>query len=282
MNLSESLEMMPVTDVDLSRYVAVGPGESVAATVGAMQRANRSCAYVVEADRLTGVFTQRDVLHRVIGRPATWDRLITEEMTTPVRTMDSAGSVWQGLALMSEWWVRNVPVIDTGRLVGSLSFYVVMTAMADLLSARLGGSDQPEMQHGLSFIDFTGLPTTPAVTVPTGETVAVAAHHMRARGIGSVLVVDSRESLVGVLTEFDLLTKVGCDRFDLDQIGVADVMTAEPVALKTRSPIAAAIREIAEHGFSHVPLLGETDRPVAVTSFRDIAQYVESSLEPLR
>lgn len=281
MNLSESLAAMPVTDADLSRYVAVRAGEPVAATVRAMQAANRSCAYVLEADRVIGVFTQRDVLHRVIGRPATWERPIADEMTTPVRTMDAKGSVLDGLALMSEWWVRNVPVVDEGQLVGSLSFYVVMTAMADLLAARLGSSHEPEMQHGLSFIDFTGLPTMPAVTVAIGETVDVAAHHMRARGIGSVLVVDSREALVGVLSEFDLLTKIGCDRADLDQIRVDEVMTADPVALKTRSPIAAAVTEIAAHGFSHVPLLGETDRPVAVTSFRDIAQYVESSLESL-
>ncbi|MGA9596705.1 MAG: CBS domain-containing protein [Acidimicrobiia bacterium] len=281
MNIADSLAAMPVTDVDLSRYVAVVRDATVATTVGKMRAAHRACACVVDSGRVVGVFTQRDVLHRVIGRPGTWDRPITEEMTIRVRTMRSTDSVWQGLAIMSDWWVRNVPVTDEETLVGNLSFYVVMTAMADLLSARLGAADEPELQHGLSFVDFTGLPTNPPVTVTTDETADVAAHHMRARGIGSVLVVDSRESLVGVLTEYDLLEKIGCDRSDLDQIEVGEIMTPDPVALRVRSPIAGAIAEIAAHGFSHVPLLGETDRPVAVTSFRDIAQYVESSLEAL-
>jgi CBS domain-containing protein len=281
MNISDTLAAMAVTDVDLSRYVAVDPEATVAATVDEMRAANRACACVVDSERIVGVFTQRDILQRVIGRPVSWDRPISEEMTRRVRTMGERDSVWDGLAIMSEWWVRNVPVVDDDRLVGNLSFYVVMNAMAELLSARLGVADEPQLQHGLTYVDFTGLPTHPAVTVPIHETVDVATHHMRARGIGSVLVVDSREALVGVLTEYDLLEKVGCDRADLSQIKVEEIMTPEPVALRVRSSIARAITEIAEHGFSHVPLLGETDRPVAVTSFRDIAQYVDSTLETL-
>jgi CBS domain-containing protein len=281
MNISDSLAAMAVTDVDLSRYVAVAPDATVATTVGTMRAAKRACACVVDAERIVGIFTQRDVLQRVIGRPVSWERPITEEMTTPLRTMGAAESVGQGLTIMSEWWVRNVPVIDEDKLVGNLSFYVVMTVMADLLSARFGSADEPRLRHGLSFVDFTGLPTNPAVTVSTGETVDVAVHHMRARGIGSVLVVDGREALVGVLTEYDLLSKIGCDRRDLDNIEVEEIMTPDPVALRARSPIAGAITQMAEHGFAHVPLLGETDRPVAVTSFRDIAQYVDTSLETL-
>ena len=55
-------------------------------------------------------------------------------------------------------------------------------------------------------------------------------------------------------------------------------MTPDPPSLSARSSIAAAIQEMAGSGLAHVPLLGESGRPIAVASFRDIAHYFETSV----
>lgn len=283
MNIADVLAETTVTDLDLSRYVRVSPDTSIRDTVETMSEADRSCACVVDGEELVGIFTQRDVLLRVIGRTSVWDKPVSDEMTKTVRTMRDDQTVSDGLAVMNDWWVRSVPVVDENKnLMGSLSFYTVMKLIADQLTARLGDKAiEPEVQHGLSFVDFTGLHFHPPVVVNVEDTVDIAAHQMKARGIGSVLVVDDRENLVGVLTEFDLQTKVGCDRADLEAIPVKDVMTPDPTTLRARASIADAIREIADLGFSHVPLVGESGRPVGVASFRDIAAFVETSLESL-
>ncbi len=283
MNIADALAATPVSSLDLTRYVAVPADSSVAATVRTMADAGQPCACVVEEERLAGIFTQRDVLMRVIGRPAIWDRPVAEEMTTAVRTMTKSQCVSDGLSIMNDWWVRSVPVLDgSTRLVGNLSYYVVMRLIANLVAARVAdASAQPDVQHSLSLIDFAGLHTSTPVTVRADDTVEVAAHHMKARAIGSVLVVDQREHLIGVLTEFDLLMKVGCEQPDLSAAAVGDIMTPEPVALAVRSPIVEAIERMAEREFSHVPLLGASGRPVGVASFRDIAAYLESSLAAL-
>ena len=93
-----------------------------------------------------------------------------------------------------------------------------------------------------------------------------------------VFVVDSREHLVGVVTEFDLQVKDAWRESDLTARTVSDFMTPDPVALSARSPVVDAIREMAAAGFSHVPLLGESGRPIGVASFRDIAQYFETTV----
>lgn len=283
MNIAEALAATPVTDVDLARHVVVTPLDSVAHAVAEMAAAGRSCACVVDGGELVGIFTQRDVLMRAIGRPATWDRPIAEEMTRRVRTMGSGDSVADGLAIMNDWWVRSVPVLDGDRaLIGSLSYYVVMKAIADRVGAlAAGNAPGVAVEHGLAYVDFTGLPTSRPVTVGAADGVDVAAHHMQARAIGSVLVVDDREHLVGMLTEFDLLTQVGCRHPDPALLAVKDVMTPHPVALSIRSPIAEGIAEMAKREFSHVPLLGESGRPVGVASFRDVAAYFEASVAAL-
>jgi CBS domain-containing protein len=282
-NIAESLAAMPVTDMDLTRYVEVPADATVAEAVRTMNAAGRSAACIMADGWLVGIFTQRDIMMRVIGRSLVWDHPVSEQMTRSVRSVGATASVADGLSIMNDWWVRSVPVLDGDeRLVGNLSYYTVMETIADLIEAHLGDPDAaPEIRHSLTMVDFTGLHTSPAVVVEQSEAVAVAAHHMRARAIGSVMVIDDHNHLVGVLTEFDLQTKIGCEHHDLTNIAVRDVMTTEPISFSARAPIADAIQQMAARGFSHVPLLGESGRPVAVASFRDIAGYLETSFAAL-
>lgn len=279
MNIAGSLAATPVSNLDLGRYVAVAPTVSVADAVATMNEAGRSLACVVSEGSLVGVFTQRDFLMRVLGRSRIWDHPISDEMTRAIRTMTVNDSAADGLAIMNDWWIRSVPVLELdGTFAGSLSFYGLMCEIARLVVEHFGNRDsEMEDWHGLTLVDFTGINTSQPVTVMADDTVEIAAHHMKARGIGSVLVVDDHQHLIGMLTEFDLQTEIGCGLDDLTKARVADIMTPEPVAISARTSIAAAIQEMAERGFSHLPLLGESGRPVAVASFRDIAGYLESS-----
>lgn len=283
MAISDSLEAISVSEVDLSRYVAVDPAESVAATITSMRQELHSCACVVDRGELVGIFTQRDVLMRVVGRARVCDLPIAEEMTESPRTMSADQSVAEGLAIMSEWWVRSVPVVDDGKqLVGNLSWYTVMKTIAGLLS-HPNDQDQtePGVEHGLEFVDFTGLNTSTPVLVRAQDGVDVAVHHMRARAIGSVLAVDDRGQLAGILTEYDVLTKLACEDRDLSSVTVEEIMSPDVITLSARSPIVDAIRQMADRGFSHAPLVGESSRPVGIASFRDVAEYFETSLESL-
>jgi CBS domain-containing protein len=281
--LADDLDKLRVSEVDLSRYVAVEPSRSVAETIQAMRDSGYSSACVVDDGALVGVFTQRDVLMRVLGRPRVCDLPISEEMTRSPRTMQVDGSLADGMAIMTEWWVRSVPVLEDGdQLAGTLSWYTVMRTMARLLDHPMKREKVgPHPEHGLAFVDFTGLNTATPVLVSENDTADVAIHHMKARAIGSVLVVDGREQLAGILTEFDLLVKLGCTGADPASVTVGEIMTAEVVSVSARSPIGDAIQKMADRGFSHAPLLGESSRPVGVASFRDLAAFFETSLESL-
>jgi len=282
-NIGEALEATPILSLDLDRYVKVSADESTGYAVRAMREVGQACACVVEAEKLVGVFTERDVLQRVIGREGSCSRPIRDAMTTTVRTIRSTDSAADGLAVMADWWVRNVPVLGgDGELVGNLSYYAIMETIANVVAARLGDTTADRAIHqSLALVDFTGINTSNPVTVGMKDTVDVAAHHMQVRSIGSVLVVDDREQLVGVFTEYDLMMLYGCERVDLSTIAMENAMTPDPVALSARSSIAEGIREMALRGFSHVPLTGESNRPVGVASFRDVAAYLELGLETL-
>lgn len=282
MNIADALREIAVSELDLTRHVTVGPGTTVAGTVEEMNSVARSCAFVVEGESLVGIFTQRDVVTSILGVEGACDLPVREMMTPAPRSISSDTSVADAMAVMSELWVRSLPVVGEGRVVGNFSYYTAMKLIAELLSDKASRAESKlSAQHGLMFVDFTGLHTDSPVTVRSDDTVDVAVQQMRTRGSGSVLVVNDRESLVGVLSEFDLQTKVACSGTGLDEIAVQDVMVTHPLALDPRAPIAEAVAGMARHEISHVALVAETGRPVSTATFQDVADYLDTSLEAL-
>ena len=281
MTIFDTIRATKLSELDLSRHVDVGPDDTASETVARMVETRESCAFVVDDGMLAGLFTQRDAVDKVIGHPETWDQPITGFMTADPKTITAERSVEDGLGVMTEWWVRSVPVLaDDGSILGNLSYYTFMRLLAKGISDRTS-TGQPQLRHGLALVDLTGLNTSAPVACSPDDTAETVVHHMRARAIGSMLVTDDRDHLVGIITEWDLVSGLGCSVTDLTAVTAADLMSRDPVALSARSSIADAIGQMAERGYSHIPLLGETGRPVGVASFRDVAAYFEATLPAL-
>lgn len=284
MGLAASLETQPLSGLYLGAYVTVSPDASVCGAVAAMNGAETACAIVVDDGAVIGVFTDRDVLMRVAAHPETWDVSVEAVMTADPAVLAEADSAAAALATMTELRIRNVPVLrGDGSLAGNASYGTIMCLTADILEKLTAGDiTQPTTESGLLFIDFTGLTPHKPVTAKADSSMADAVRQMQARAVGSLLVVDDREHLIGVMTEYDVQTKFVCTDADPAAVPIRDYMTDHPVALSPRDPIAAAVRRMAEHGFTHVPLVADTGRPVGMVSFRDIADFLETSLETLR
>src|SRR5262249_40581030 len=96
-------------------------------------------------------------------------------------------------------------------------------------------------------------------------------------GIGSVLVVDGSEQLVGIFTERDALLRIGVCLDDVTQEPVANFMTPNPVSIDRHEPIAQALQKMDLGGLRHLPVLGD-GRVVGVISVRDILRYCSQKL----
>ncbi len=118
------------------------------------------------------------------------------------------------------------------------------------------------------------------VTVTPDTNLAEVIEMMRSRNIGSVLVVNAKNNLIGVFTERDILNRVVCNVEDLASINVAAVMTRNPTVLPADTSIAHALHLMAIYGFRHLPIVDSSNHPQGIVSFRDvvgfIGQYFES------
>ncbi|MEO0494118.1 MAG: CBS domain-containing protein [Actinomycetota bacterium] len=281
MTIADALAETTVGGLDLRRHVSVEPDTSVADTVAAMRRAELASACVLDGDHVVGMFTQRDVLQRVIGRNRTWDTPVANEMTTTLKTVGAEASVAEALEEMTTWWVRNMLVVaDDGTFVGNLSYYTVVRYMTALLAEHLDGPLADDVvREGLAFVDFTGINLRPVVTVGADDPVEVAIHNLRNRGLEQIMVTDERGHLVGVVTEFDLQQQVGCDAIDLASTTTGTLMDPNPPSLSIRSSIADAVTTLGRHETSNITLTRETGQPAGVASFRQIAAFVEANLD---
>lgn len=77
---------------------------------------------VVEADRLVGIFTERDALFRVVadGRDVKNTQL-SEVMTRSPQSLHPDKSFAEALHIMHLGEFRHVPVVENGRPVGMIS-----------------------------------------------------------------------------------------------------------------------------------------------------------------
>lgn len=85
--------------------------------------ANRIGALPVMAGgRVVGIFSERDVIHRLHSEGAAClDSTVGEVMTAPPITVERATKVAEALQLMTRRRIRHLPVVENGAMLGFVS-----------------------------------------------------------------------------------------------------------------------------------------------------------------
>ncbi|MDD3180456.1 MAG: CBS domain-containing protein [Opitutaceae bacterium] len=115
-----------------SEIHTVSPTTTVAEAVQEMIREKIGSVLVVEGDALVGIFTERDVLVRVVGAnrdPRTTP--IAHVMTRDPISIPSTTTVEDVMDMHSGKNFRHLPVVDHGRLVGMVSFRDILRWIAE-------------------------------------------------------------------------------------------------------------------------------------------------------
>jgi CBS domain-containing protein len=101
---------------------AVPADATVAQTVNEMNRHKVGCIMVLDGDDLVGVFTERDVLLRVVAEdlPAKTTP-VSQVMTSPVESVRPDMSIDEAMTTITEKRHRHLPVMDEGKLIGLIS-----------------------------------------------------------------------------------------------------------------------------------------------------------------
>jgi CBS domain-containing protein len=105
-----------------SSVYSVAPEVTVLDAVRKMNQERVGALLVCVSNELVGIFTERDVMMRVVdaGLDPTSTKVV-DVMTSEVVTVRSSTGVQDAMAVISERRFRHLPVIDDGKLLGVVS-----------------------------------------------------------------------------------------------------------------------------------------------------------------
>lgn len=145
-------EILATTIGDLSPRlpVFVDADATVVAAVDAMNTHRTGCVLVQRDAKLVGIFTERDLLRRVIFRENNRTFSVERVMTPNPETLEEDATIAFALNQMSVGGFRHIPIVDRkGTAVGVLSMRDIVDFLARLFPQSV-----------------LNLPPTPALGLP--------------------------------------------------------------------------------------------------------------------
>ena len=116
---------------------AVDSTVTISEAVAEMNRHRVGSVVVLEGDQLVGIFTERDVLRRVVGAGLAPNFMrVADVMTKELITITPDTTVEDTMVMFAEKRCRHLPVIDDGRLIGLISIGDISRWVSDLHRAE--------------------------------------------------------------------------------------------------------------------------------------------------
>jgi CBS domain-containing protein len=102
--------------------VSVAPDMTVTAAVELINSRRVGAVVVMSGAQLVGIFTERDVLRRVVGERRDPDSTrIGDVMTRELVVMRPTATVQDAMTVVAERRCRHLPIVEEGRVLGIIS-----------------------------------------------------------------------------------------------------------------------------------------------------------------
>ena len=118
------------------------------------------------------------------------------------------------------------------------------------------------------------------LSVPPTASAYNAACVMTSASCGSVLIIDG-STLLGIVTERDLMGRVMAKALNPATTLVADIMTRNPHCVTPDTKVTDAVLIMIERGFRHLPIVGNGNKIMGVFSSRDAMPQEMQAAESL-
>lgn len=138
MELARNLRVDSVSRLRPTPPLHVAPEQSVADAVALMRQHRVGCILVCDGGRLVGLFTERDLMRRVLAAARPLSVTMAEVMTPDPVVVAPKESIRAAVRRMEEGGYRHLPVVDdAGRPVGILSVKRVVHYLVEHFPATI-------------------------------------------------------------------------------------------------------------------------------------------------
>jgi CBS domain-containing protein len=138
MELARNLKIECVSRLQATPPLRLAPNDTVAEAVALMRQHGVGCVLVCERERLVGVFTERDLMRRVLaaGRPLALQ--LSDCMTPAPVVVCPREPIGAAVRRMEEGGYRHLPVVNAlGQPLGVLSVKRIVHYLAEHFPATI-------------------------------------------------------------------------------------------------------------------------------------------------
>ena len=128
---------MRVSEIMTNAAVIDQPDDTLAEAARKMWVQQTGSLLVIDGEDLVGIITERDILKAVATGTALEETRISQMMSKDLVTVGPGTSLREAAKLMAERWIRHLPVLDDGKLVGVIS-------QRDLSGVLAGALNEPD------------------------------------------------------------------------------------------------------------------------------------------
>jgi CBS domain-containing protein len=138
MQIEESIKVVEVMALDMGPPLVLDEGCLLREVIRRLRDANSGSALLTRDGRLAGIFTERDLVVRVLGAAYALDQPITEWMTPNPDQVSPTDTIRKAVRLMWRGGFRSVPVVDMeDRVVGCVRHKDIVNYLAEHFPAQV-------------------------------------------------------------------------------------------------------------------------------------------------
>jgi signal-transduction protein with cAMP-binding, CBS, and nucleotidyltransferase domain len=251
-----------VSEIMTTKVVTAGASSSIFDVMEMMAARNIGGVVLTEDQIAVGIFTDRDVLKRVMNKKLDPKKsTIKRVMTSPIRGVSQNTHVIEALGRMYKAKFRHLLVR------GEKQGIVGMVSMRNILKFAV------ELGQGLTETKTVGsIMSRNIITVEGSQSLDDAIDIMVKKNTGCVVVLIEGKPK-GIFTERDVLKRVAIKNMDTKKTAVREVMTTNVVTMPHTALIGGVLAEMYQRGFRNMPIQGEEGEVNGIVSLADVLQY---------
>lgn len=254
-----------VSEIMTSEVTMAGASSTVFDVMEMMAAKNVGRVVITENGVPVGIFTEKDVLKRVMNKKLDPKKAgIKRVMTSPIHAVDKETHIVEALGKMYQGKFRHLLVRgEKGAIVG-------MVSMRRILKIAV------ELGRGLAETQTIGsIMSGNLITVEAAQSIYQTIEIMIKENTGCVIVLSGGEPK-GIFTERDILKRVAVKNVDTQKTPVREVMTTHLVTAAHSALIGEVLAGMYQGGFRHIPILGDRGEIIGTVSMRDVLKYAKA------
>ena len=250
-----------VSEIMTTNLTTASVASSIQEVLEMMVTADVGRVIVTNKEVPVGIFTEKDVMKRVINNKDPRKSTIKEVMTSPIRAVREETHIVEAFGKMYRGKYRHLLVRGKrGKIVGIVSMRRILG-----LAVELGQGMSETKTLG-------GLVLGGVLSVDEGSSVYETIDLMIQRGVASIVVSVAGKPR-GIFTERDVLKRVAAKGIDTRKTQVKEVMTSPLVTMADTALIGAALTEMYKRDIRNMPVMEPGGELIGILSMPDILQY---------